>query len=289
MTMKQHILAATLGTAVTALSSAANLSVLVSSGTGLSNFDTAVGVASRNDVSISGLASGDSLVGIDYRPATGVTYGISSNSNIYTINTVTGAASQLGGTLSPTFNGSTFGFDYNPAFMGGQFARVISNLDNNRVIDGNAGGYLGTVEKTAVFYAMGDPNAGVNPDINHIAYNNSVFGSTTTQQFGIDTDLDILTTVANNAGTLATIGGLGVDASDLGGFDVDGASGRGFAAFQDVGGLTSTIYEIDFGTGAATSLFSFTGGAVGLTTVPEPSSTLLISLAGLGLIGRRKR
>ncbi len=163
--------------ALSPLTQAANLSLLVSGG--ISNLDTAVGASSRSDVPISGLGAGESLVDLDYRPATGVTYGISSASNIYTVNTLTGVTSQLGSGLSPVLMGSSFGFDYNPAFMGGQFARIISDTDNNVVIDGTNGGYLGGT-KTNVFYAAGDPNEGASPNINHIAYTNSVFGATST-------------------------------------------------------------------------------------------------------------
>ena len=283
-----------LGVLLAPVAFSANISILVPGTAGsstISNFDTAIGASSRSDVPVTGLGASEFLVGIDYRPANGVVYGISNNSNIYTLNTMTGAASQLGSTLSPTLTGATFGFDFNPVLGGGQFARIISNLDNNRVVDSVNGGYLGDVEKTAVFYAAGDANEGVDPNINHIAYTNSIFGATATQQYGIDTGLDILTTVANNAGTLTTVGGLGIDASELGGFDILGSTGEAFAAFENAGGLTSSLYQIDLATGTATELFSFDGGVLGLTAspVPEPSSTLLVGLAGLGLLARRKR
>lgn len=284
--MKTILTTAALSAALIPFASAANLSLLVDGG--LSNFDTALGVGSRSDVALTGLIAGDSLVGLDYRPATGVTYGISNNSNIYTVNVVTGAATQLGGTLSPSFIGATFGFDYNPVLGGGQFARVISDTNNNVVIDGDAGGYLGG-PKTNVFYALGDANEGIDPEINHIAYTNSVFGASSTQQYGIDTGLGTLTTVANNAGTLETVGSLGFLPSSLGGFDIEGATGTAYAAFADGNGLTSTLYTIDLGSGAATEVFTFSGTARGLTSVPEPSSALLMSLAGLGLVLRRKR
>jgi len=290
--MKKNLIISLSSLALTPLAFSANIFVLAPGGAGsniLSSFDTAVGASSRTNVPVSGLAPGESLVGLDYRPANGVTYGISNTNNIYTVNTNSGSLTQLGATLSPGLSGTNFGFDFNPAFMGGQFARIISNTDNNRVVDGDNGGYLGTVEKTGVFYGSGDLNEGNDPAINHIAYTNSLFGATSTQQFGIDSDLNILTTVANNAGTLATVGGLGVNASAIGGFDIDGATGEAFAVFGNPGGLTSTVYSIDLGNGSASELFTFQGGAFGLTSVPEPSSMLLTGLASLIFLGRRKR
>ncbi len=100
--------------------------------------------------------------------------------------------------------------------------------------------------------------------------------------------MDLLTTVANNAGTLVSVGGLGIDASSAGGFDIDGASGDAFAAFVNPDGITSTLYQIDLENGSATSLFSFAGTAEGLTSFPEPSSALLMGLAGLAMLARRK-
>ena len=292
--MKTKVLTTTaaLALASPAFSANINLMVLTSDGGGntqLSFFDPDLGASSRMDMPFTGLAPGESILSLDQRPATGAVYAITNFDNIHTFYPNTPNLVQLGGTLAPGLAGSSFGFDFNPAFMGGQFARIISDTDNNRVVDGDNGGYLGTVEKTALFYALGDLNEGENPRVNHIAYTNSVFGATSTQQYGIDTEINALVTVANNAGTLETIGGLGINARTDGGFDIDGGSGRAFFATPDPGGLTSTLYEINLGSGAASELFSFDGRALSLTAVPEPSSVLLTGLAGLAFLARRRR
>lgn len=292
--MKTKIALSTAGLVLAPLAFSANVNLMVLTSDGMGNdqlsfFDPDLGASSRMDMPFTGLAPGESILSLDQRPATGAVYAITNFDNIHTFYPNTPNLVQLGGTLAPGLAGSSFGFDFNPAFMGGQFARIISDTNNNRVVDGDNGGYLGTVEKTALFYAMGDLNEGENPQVSHIAYTNSVFGATSTQQYGIDTEINALVTVANNAGTLGTVGGLGINARIDGGFDIDGSTGRAFFATPDADGLTSTLYEIDLGSGTASELYSFQGVARGLTSIPEPSSVLLTGLAGLALLARRRR
>ena len=73
-------------------------------------------------------------------------------------------------------------------------------------------------------YAATDPHAGANPNVVGSAYTNSFNGSRATVLYDIDSNLDILT-IQNppNAGTLYTVGSLGVDTTDNVGFDVSGA------------------------------------------------------------------
>jgi hypothetical protein len=99
------------------------------------------------------------------------------------------------------------------------------------------------------------------------AYTNSVAGATTTTNYAIDAGLDVLVTqgsvggtpVSPNTGRLFTVGRLGVDASDVVGFDITPA-GRAFAALTRPGESTSALYSIDLTTGAARSLGTLGGG-----------------------------
>jgi len=284
-----HLALACLATVAVPLAHSASTFVLVDNGGTYSfaNFNSNNPGSVISSVTVSGLAPGEVLTGLDWRPATDTFYAIGANTDVYTIDPVTGMATDIGG-YSNVVPGTLFGFDFNPAFTGGRFARIISNDDDNRVIDGVDGTYLGA-DKTDVFYPVGDPNAGTDPTIAHIAYTNSVAGASATQQYGIDTDLDALVTVANNAGTLGTVGLLGIDAGELGGFDIEGLGNEAILGFQNGNG-GSEVYSVDLLTGQARLLGNFDGNIIGLTNrIPEPSRALLLGLVGLGFLAQRRR
>src|SRR5688500_2149021 len=79
----------------------------------LVSFDSATPGTLTNDFTIAGLQAGETLHGIDFRPANGQLYGVSSVNNLYTLNVTSGAAS-LASTLSTPLNGTAFGVDFNP-------------------------------------------------------------------------------------------------------------------------------------------------------------------------------
>src|SRR6185369_3989154 len=64
---------------------------------------------------ITGLQSGEVVLGIDFRPVNRQLYALGNTSRLYTINLVTAAATSVGsGPFSPVLNGTNFGFDFNP-------------------------------------------------------------------------------------------------------------------------------------------------------------------------------
>lgn len=269
----------------------------VTTGNVVNVVDTANPLVVTQSGAITGLAANENVVGLDYRANGGGIYAIGSQSNVYTINPTTFAATQLGSTLSPTLEGTSFAYDFNPSAAGGILSRIISDLGDNRVIDSTTGGYFGTVEKTDVFYVSGDANDGANPNIQGIAYDTNVAGATSTQQYGIDATLAVLTTVNNNAGDLVTVGSLGGlllagALTDEVAFDISGDTGVAFAGLQ-IGTGPSQLYTIDLGTGAATLVGAFGSTVRDFTVIPqaipEPSSVLLSSLIVGGLVCRRRR
>ncbi|HEY0036019.1 MAG TPA: DUF4394 domain-containing protein [Longimicrobium sp.] len=204
-------------------------------------------------VAITGLASGETLQGIDFRPANGQLIGVGSSSRVYVVDTLTAAASALGSaSFTPALAGSSFGFDFNPTV---DRIRLHGSAGQNLRLHPETGVVAAT--DTALSYTTDDSGAFVTPRITATAYTNSVAGATTTQLFGIDSNRDVLVFVeAPNGGRMRTRGTLGVNTSDDAGFDIVGAdAAREVYAALTVGGQ-SNFYTIDLATGRAT----FVGG-----------------------------
>jgi hypothetical protein len=232
----------------------------------LVRFDAAAPGTILATVPITGLVAGDTLVAIDFRPADGALFALGSGSRIYTVNTTTGAATQVGVDGAFTLAGTAFGFDFNPTV---DRIRVVSDADQNQRLNPNNGTLAGL--DTLLSYAAGDPNFGVNPNVAGSAYGSNVAGSPTTTLYAIDTNLDVLA-IQNppNAGVLNTVGALGVNTSAVLGFDIRTVGGvdTAYAALQV--GATSGLYTINLATGAATLVGNFPGGTtiVGLAMAP---------------------
>ncbi|MGC2236749.1 MAG: DUF4394 domain-containing protein [Pyrinomonadaceae bacterium] len=226
---------------------------------------------------ITGLQTGENILGIDFRPATGQLYALGSTSRLYTINIFTGAASAVGAAGAFTLNGTAFGFDFNPV---PDRIRVVSDTDQNLRLNPNDGTITGT--DTTLQYAAGDPNNAQNPNITAAGYTNSFAGATATTLYDIDTNLDILATQnPPNNGTLNTVGSLGVNVSAVNGFDITTGSNSALAALQVQGVTNSGLYSINLTTGAASIIGPIGGGqaisafAVGRSTAAGASTATL--------------
>lgn len=258
----------------------------------LVSFDSATPGTLSSAVFISGLSANESLVGIDYRPATGELYGLGSQARLYKLNATTGAATFVAGLTtaggSPlALNGVEFGVDFNPV---PDRLRVTSNLGQNLRIDVTTG-------VTTVDLSLN----GVGTHVVSSAYTNSFAGATSTTLYNIESALDILT-IQNppNNGTQVSVGSLGLDVTALAGFDIltVGSTNTAYAALQPAGSQGSRFYTIDLTTGAATlvggiganqSSDSLAIRDIAVTPVPEPTVMVSLGLGAMALLRRRRR
>ena len=267
----------------------------------LVTFDSATpGITSS--LAVSGLTAGDSLVGIDYRPASGQLIGLGYNSGtgtarVYSINSTGAATSINANTLTLASAGTVLArvtADFNPT---ADALRVVTSAATNfRVPTGGTGALTPDTNL----------NGGNNTGILATAYSrNNAGGGTSgaTTLFAIDGtnlvsqgSIDFFTGsgTSPNTGTLSTVAALsGVTGSSIVGFDIFNAPGTAAGspgtAFIATG---NTLFSLNLGTGAATSLGTIGGGftIVDIAAVPEPSSLAFASLAIAGVIaGYRRR
>jgi hypothetical protein len=242
----------------------------------LISFDAASPDVLLTNDAITGLGNGEAIVGIDFRPATGQLYGLGSQSNLYTLNLTTGAATQVGASGAFTLTGEYFGFDFNPTV---DRIRVVSNSGQNIRLNPDTGGLAATDGNLA--YAVGDPNATATPAVVDAGYTNSYSGTGSTTLYDIDAELDILAIQAPpNNGTLNTVGslGLGADVTSHGGLDIRACNNDAYAVLTEQpgngtdGALSSGLYTINLTTGAATLVDTIGPGNItvdGLSIAPN--------------------
>jgi hypothetical protein len=206
-------------------------------------------------VKIRGLQKKEKLLAIDVRPLNGQFYGLGSTSRIYTINRTTGQATAVAGPIDPLLAGESFAFDFNPVV---DRIRIVSDSGQNLRVNPDTGA-IAAVD-AGLAYAGGDPNFATIPGVVACAYNNNDnIPETLTVLFNIDATRDILVRQdPPNAGTLNTIGALGVDITDVAGFDISGNTGISYAGLVVKDGskkrLRTTLFTVNLATGATTSL-----------------------------------
>ncbi|MBB1194802.1 hypothetical protein DNC80_14120 [Flavobacterium sp. SOK18b] len=194
----------------------------------------------NNSVALTGLATNESIVGLDFRPANGGLYAVSNQSRLFTVNTANGALTVVGSTFGSALIGTAFGFDFNPTV---DRIRLVSNTGQNLRLHPD----LGTVVAVD-----GNLNPGT-PAVTAGAYTNNIAGATTTVLFVIDSQTDTLFRQdPPNNGTLVSIGSLGINVDADSGFDIGGNSATAFALLK-VNNVTS-VYSINLTTGAATKI-----------------------------------
>jgi hypothetical protein len=246
-------------------------------------------------IPVTGLAQGESLVGIDTRALNGELVGLGSGSSLYKIDKVTGAATVIGTPGTLALSGAEAGIDFNPTV---DRIRYVDAGAGNRRFNPVTGGLA--ANDTALTYT----NNQAAPRAVGVAYTNSKLGGVpagSVREYIIDSNLDALGEVGSmaggnasfNAGVSVVVGSLGFDTNDLVGFDIDGNTGIAYLSLTDPTSNLSSFYTLNLATGSATLVGAIDGSIRGatirdITVVPEPTALAGVALAGLFGLRRRK-
>lgn len=205
-------------------------------------------------VGITGLQSGESLLAIDFRPATGQLYGLGNSNRLYVINTETGAARAVGtAPFTPGLIGLIAGFDFNPTV---DRIRVVTNVGEN----------LRLHPETGAIAAI-DGNINNAEKIIGVAYTNSFAGASATTLFDID-NLNLFRQDPPNNGTITKIGSLGLVSTGPSDFDIS-PDNRVALVPMTVGGVSS-LYQLDTANGKLVDLGRLSVPLIGLAIPTNP-------------------
>jgi hypothetical protein len=218
---------------------------------------------------VTGLTSGETLVGIDFRPTTGQLFGLgvdpsADTGTLYQIDPQGGAATAVG-TPSSIVNGDLpepsvgYGFNFNPT------------VDRIRVVTGSGLNFRLNPDTGAVA-AVDSAINGAATGVTATSYSNAFGGATVTTQYALDASTSkLLIQNPPNSGVTTEVVTLSIPFGAVGGFEVPSTvrttasgtpvtSGSGYAALTLVG--ITGLYQINLVTGEAPLLGSIGDGTV---------------------------
>jgi hypothetical protein len=219
----------------------------------------------QSTIAINGLQSGENIVAIDFRPATGELYGLSSGSRLYIININTGMARIVGtAPFTPDLPSGSVAFDFNPTV---DRIRLVTSTGQNLRLNPETGTVIAT---------DGNINGTVGANISGAAYSGNIAGSTNTVLYDIDiTSQKLFRQNPPNNGTLVEIGMLGVPALGESGFDIS-PDGTVALAALNVGGQNN-LYLIDTSSGKA-NLLGTLRSALPIRSIAIPTNSVAYTL-----------
>ncbi len=258
----------------------------------LVSFSAATPATIASNVAISGLNAGQSIIGLDVRPATGELFGIGYNATtdsvtIYTLNPTTGAATAKGASIKIAGLGMDVGFDFNPTV---DRIRLVSKNGANYRLNPNNGALAAT--DMTLRYATTDANTGKTPGATAAAYTNSYIAATGTQLFTYDETQKVMTFQnPPNDGVLNTQGAFSGIATTAVLSDIDiytypaTFASTTFAVVKT--GTMDSLYTLNISTGTFTTVGALGAPVVDITvainrTMPTMESNLAYGLTFTG-------
>lgn len=221
---------------------------------------------------LTGLAAGDTLIGVDYRVAKGQLYGLGTSGQLYRIDTRTATASPIGTPNALPREGATeWGFDFNPTV---DRIRVVNDAgfnlrlhpDTGAIVDGDPN-QPGVQFDGRLAYDAADANAGKAPGIVAAGYTYNKDNDKITTNYALDGRLGLLVhqgskegaqpVVSPNTGRLYTVGSLGIGSFQRATLDISDVSNTAYSAVTT--GQKSVWYRIDLATGRATRIGTVAG------------------------------
>ncbi|RAK70533.1 DUF4394 domain-containing protein [Hymenobacter edaphi] len=277
------------------------------SGTDLTSVNLASPATSQTRVAITGVTAGQTLVGLDFRPATGELFALGydastagNNSRLYVINQTTAVATPVGAAAFRLELGGAserIAFDFNPTV---DRIRVASTNDANYRLNPITGTSAAT--DTNLAFVAGDANAGQNPFIGAAGYTNSFIGAATTTLYYIDEQRSVLVRSDNpNGGTLTTLVPIAPTAggnptpinapgasTDLDIFTVAAGAENAYLNVNQVdgnGNFVSFLYRLNLTTGETTLAGAINGQGVGITDIAVRINRTAPAVSGQLLYG----
>ena len=204
------------------------------------------------------MAGGERILSIDFRPATGQLYGVSSLNRLFVINTATAVARPIAPSFSPAISGNIVSIDFNPTV---DRLRLVTDTGQNLRLNPETGAVVGT---------DGVINGAAGATVSGVAYTNNFAGATSTILYDIDpaTDRLYIQNPPNN-GTLVDVGPLGLNITGAVGFDIsptDNTQGLAAVTFNGV----SELQQINLSTGRLQKLGNLPGTIIGLAIPTAP-------------------
>ncbi|HXS35928.1 MAG TPA: DUF4394 domain-containing protein [Flavipsychrobacter sp.] len=227
---------------------------------------------------VSGMASGQTLVAIKFNAANGMLYGLgynagSTNAQLYTISTTATSGMYMATALSSSTvslnlgSGNSVGFDFISTFS--NQIKVVGTNGNTYTISATDGSVLST-GTTSPAYATGDLHSGTTAAVGATAYTNGFYGADAMSEFGYDlNNNDIVRFDSTDFTTLHTVGAFGLTLA-LG-------SAVGMDTWYDTGAHINHIYMVATGITGGSMLYEVnrtTGIAANIGVIGSGSITV---------------